>query len=104
MSHSVVRRTYEIGIRMALGASRTGVVWLVLRDTLLMIASGMAVGIPAAIRDARYIQSQLFGLKPADATTLVFASLLMTTVAVLTGYLPAYRDSGVDPMAALRDE
>jgi ABC-type antimicrobial peptide transport system permease subunit len=104
MSYSAVSRTNEIGIRMALGASRTGVVWLVLRDTILMIAAGMAIGIPAAIGGARYIQSQLFGLKPADAITLVFASLLLTAVAVLAGYLPALRASRVDPMAALRYE
>ena len=104
MSYSVARRTNEIGIRMALGASRTGVVWMVLRDTILMIAAGMAIGIPAAIGGARYIQSQLFGLKPADAITLMFASLLLATVAVLAGYLPAHRASRVDPMAALRYE
>ena len=104
MSYSVLRRTNEIGIRMALGASRTGVVWLVLRDTLLMIAAGMAIGIPAAIGGARYIQSQLFGLQPADAITLVFASLLLTAVAVLAGYLPAHRAARVDPMAALHYE
>jgi predicted permease len=104
MSYSVVRRTNEIGIRMALGASRGGVVWLVLRDTLLMIAAGMAIGIPAAIGGARYIQSQLFGLQPADAITLVFASLLLTAVAVLAGYLPAHRAARVDPMAALHYE
>jgi predicted permease len=104
MSYSVVRRTNEIGIRMALGASRSGVVWLVLRDTLLMIAAGMAIGIPAAIGGARYIQSELYGLKPADAVSLVSASLLLTMVAVLAGYLPALRASRVDPMAALRDE
>jgi predicted permease len=104
MSYSVLRRTNEIGIRMALGASRTGVVWLVLRDTILMIAAGMAIGIPAAIGGARYIQSELFGLKPADAITLVFASLMLSTVAVLAGYLPARRASRVDPMEALRYE
>ncbi len=79
MSYLVVRRTNEIGLRVALGASRKGVVWLVLRDTVLMIATGMAIGVPAAIGSARaYIQSQLYGLKPADAVTLVFASLLLT--------------------------
>jgi len=104
MSYSAVSRTNEIGIRMALGASRTGVVWLVLRDTILMIAAGMAIGIPAAIGGAGYIRSQLFGLKPADAIPLVFASLLLTAVAVLAGYLPALRASRVDPMAALRYE
>jgi ABC-type antimicrobial peptide transport system permease subunit len=69
-----------------------------------MIAAGMAIGIPAAIGGARYIQSELYGLKPADAVSLVSASLLLTMVAVLAGYLPALRASRVDPMAALRDE
>ena len=104
MSYSVARRTNEIGVRMALGASRGGVVWLVLRDTLAMIAAGMAIGIPTAIAGGRYIQSQLFGLKPADAVTLVLASFLLSGVAVLAGYLPARRAARVDPMTALRYE
>jgi predicted permease len=104
MSYSVARRTNEIGIRMALGASGTGVVRLVLRDAVIMIAAGMAVGVPAATAGGRYIRSQLFGLRPADPLTLALACLALATVALLAGYLPARRASRVHPMEALRYE
>jgi ABC-type antimicrobial peptide transport system permease subunit len=104
MSYSVARRTNEIGIRMALGASGTGVVRLVLRDAIRMIVAGMALGVPAAIAGGRYIRSQLFGLSPADPLTLALACLALAVVAFLAGYFPARRASRVDPMIALRYE
>jgi hypothetical protein len=81
-----------------------GVVRLVLRDAILMIVAGMAIGVPAAIAGARYIRSQLFGLRPADPLTLTLACLALAAVALLAGYLPARRASRVNPVTALRYE
>jgi predicted permease len=104
MAHAVVRRTNEIGIRMALGAERRNIVWMVLRETLLLVAIGMFIGVPAAWAAAHLISSQLFGLNPSDPLTLLTAVMLLTSVAVLAGYLPARRASRLDPLAALRYE
>ena len=104
IAYSVARRTHEIGIRMALGASGGGIIRLVLQDAFLMIATGMAIGLPASLAGGRYVRSQLFGLRPADPLALAFASVTLAAVALLASYLPAQRASGVDPMAALRDE
>ena len=81
-----------------------GVVRLVLRDAILMIVAGMAIGVPAAIVGGRYVRSQLFGLRPADPLTLALACLALAAVALLAGYLPARRASRVNPVTALRYE
>lgn len=104
MAHGVVRRTKEIGIRMALGAERRTIVWMVLRETLVLILVGVAIGVPAAIGAGRLIASQLFGLNAADPLTLIVATLLLTGVAVLAGLLPARKASRVNPLIALRYE
>jgi ABC-type antimicrobial peptide transport system permease subunit len=104
MAYAVARRTQEIGIRMALGAQRPDVVWLILRDTLAVILIGAAIGAPAAVAVARLIRSQLFGISPTDPLTLCAAVLLLTMVAALAGYLPARRAARIDPMIALRSE
>jgi predicted permease len=104
MAYTVQRRTKEIGIRMSLGAVRARVVWMVLRDGLLMVAAGIAVGIPLSLWLSRMVTSQLFGVAPGDPLTLAFAAFLLTAVAALAGYLPAHRASRIDPMAALRCE
>jgi predicted permease len=104
MSYSVARRTNEIGIGMALGASVTGIARLVLRDAMLMVAAGMALGVPAAIAGGRYVRSQLFGLTPMDPLTLGLACFALLAVALLAGYIPARRASRVDPTIALRYE
>jgi predicted permease len=104
MAHGVVRRTKEIGIRMALGAERRRIIWMVLRETLVLILVGVAIGVPAAIGAGRLVSSQLFGLGAADPLTLVAATLLLTCVAVLAGLLPARKASRVNPLIALRYE
>jgi ABC-type antimicrobial peptide transport system permease subunit len=97
-----------MGIRMALGAQRGDVVWLVIREALLLVVAGIAVGIPAAVLTARLAASQisglLFGLAATDPATIAAASLILAAVGALAGYLPARRASRVDPMVALRIE
>ncbi len=104
MAHGVVRRTKEIGIRMALGAERRTIIWMVLRETLVLILVGVAIGVPAAIGAGRLISSQLFGLSAADPLTLVAATLVLSAIAVLAGFLPARKASRVNPLIALRYE
>ncbi|HLN97218.1 MAG TPA: ABC transporter permease [Pyrinomonadaceae bacterium] len=104
MAHAVVRRTNEIGIRIALGAERGNIIWMVLRESLLLVAIGLVVGIPAAWAAANLISSQLFGVNPSDPVSLLTAALSLTTVAALAGYLPARKASRVDPLVALRYE
>jgi predicted permease len=104
MSYTVARRTNEIGVRIALGAARFDIVGMVFREILLLVAGGIAIGVPAALACARLIGSFLFGLNPADAATVASAALLLLAVAGLAGYLPARRASRTDPMTALRYE
>jgi macrolide transport system ATP-binding/permease protein len=104
MAHNVARRTNEIGIRMALGAQRRDVVWMVLRQTMLLIGLGIAFGIPIALALARSIASQLYGIRSTDPFTVVVAVVIMAAVGAIAGYLPARRASRVDPMVALRYE
>jgi predicted permease len=104
MSYAVTRRTREIGIRVAVGAQRQNVLWLVLRETLTLALLGIAIGIPAALAASRLIASMLFGLSPSDLPTILFVSLLLLVVALFAGYLPARRASSIDPIVALRSE
>jgi predicted permease len=104
MAHGVVRRTKEIGIRMALGAERRRIVWMVLRETILLVLVGIAIGVPAALGAGRLVSSQLFGLSPADPLTLLVAASVLTLVALLAGFLPARKASNVNPLIALRYE
>jgi predicted permease len=104
MSYTVARRTSEIGIRMALGARREEMLWMVLRETVLLVTLGIAIGLPAALAATRLIQDYLFGLKPTDPATIGVAVMMLAAIAVLAGYLPARRAARVDPMTALRYE
>jgi putative ABC transport system permease protein len=104
MAYNVVQRTREIGIRMALGAAQTDVVWMVMRDVLLLVGVGVAVGIPASLGLARIVQSQLYGLSAHDPWTLMLATGGLAAIAAAAGYIPAARASRLDPTAALRYE
>ncbi len=104
MAYMVARRTREIGIRMALGASGGSVVWLVMREVLLLAVVGLAIGLPAAWALTRLVETQLFGIKPADPLTMIVAAIGIASVATLAGYFPARRATGIDPMRALRWE
>lgn len=103
-SYTVARRQGEIGIRMALGAQKGSVIWLVLRDVAVVLAGGVTLGIAAALAAGRLVTSLLYGVKPTDPATLAAAALVLATTAAIAGYLPACRASRRDPMAALREE
>ena len=104
LSYGVASRTNEIGIRMALGASSRDVLWLILREALLLVIVGVAVGLPMIFAVTRLASTLLFGLTPTDPASLLLAALLMLAVSMLAGYLPSRRATRVDPMVALRCE
>ncbi|HEX9005036.1 MAG TPA: FtsX-like permease family protein, partial [Blastocatellia bacterium] len=104
LSYGVASRTNEIGIRMALGAKQRDVLWLVLREALLLVLTGVAVGLPVIFLTARLVATLLYGLPPTDLVSLGLASLLLLLVAFLAGYWPARRATRIDPMVALRYE
>jgi predicted permease len=104
LSYAVARRTSEIGIRMALGARKGNVLWLVLREATVLVLCGAGVGLLAATAMNRLIASMLFGLTPSDPVALLIATSVLLAVALLAAWLPARRASKVDPMVALRYE
>jgi predicted permease len=104
ISYIVAMRRNEIGIRMALGASRGDVVGIIVRQTLVLLALGVAVGVVLALAAVRSASSLLFGLEPNDPLTFAAASALLVTIALIASFLPARRASRVDPMVALRYE
>ena len=104
LAYRVNRRTAEIGVRMALGAQRHQVLWMVLRESLLISALGVAVGFPAAIACARLLRSMLFNLTPGDPLAFVLALASISLVTVLAAAVPARRATSVDPILALREE
>lgn len=104
MSYAVTRRTREMGIRVAVGAQRKDVLWIVLREALILAFAGIAIGIPCALAAGRLLAGMLFELSPNDLPTLSGVSLLLLVVAAFAGYLPARRASRIDPVVALRAE
>jgi predicted permease len=104
MSYNVARRTNEIGIRMALGATRAAVLGLVMRESQLLVVIGVAIGLTAALVAGRLVRTLLFGLEPTDMTTIAAAIVVMVAVSAFAGFLPARRAAQVDPMVALRYE
>ncbi|HKH48857.1 MAG TPA: FtsX-like permease family protein, partial [Thermoanaerobaculia bacterium] len=104
ISYTIARRINEIGIRMALGARRSRVLWMVLRETMLLALAGIAIGVPAALGSARAVSSRLFGLSPSDPTTLVVAIGILLVVAVFAGLIPGSRATRISPVQALRYE
>jgi ABC-type antimicrobial peptide transport system permease subunit len=89
---------------MALGAQNREVQWMILRESLFLLGTGVIVGVPATMAATRLVGSQLFGLTPSDPPTFIIAILALSTVALLAAYFPARRATRVDPMVALRDE
>jgi ABC-type antimicrobial peptide transport system permease subunit len=104
LAYRVSMRTAEIGVRMAVGARREQVVWMILKDSLLQTAVGVAMGVPLAMLAGRALTSSLYGVKPLDALSYLLAVAGMAMVALVASAVPAGRAASVDPMRALRTE
>ena len=104
MAFVVVRRKKELGIRLALGAQRTRVLWIVMREVLLLVGLGLGVGIPAAIGVGRFVAAELYGVHGYDPTVALATAAILLIVSVLAGLIPAHRASRIDPILALRYE
>jgi predicted permease len=104
LSYAVARRTSEIGVRMALGAQRSRVLWLILREILVLVAIGIGIGAPIALAGNRLVVKLLYGLSPADPISLFAAIAMLSVIALIAGYLPARRASLIEPTTALRCE
>lgn len=104
LAYAVARRTPEIGVRVALGAQRHEVRWLILRQSLVLVATGLLVGVPVAYWSSRYLESLLFGLQPSDPRAIAVAAIVMVGVALAAASVPARRATRIDPLSALRAE
>jgi putative ABC transport system permease protein len=104
MAFVVAQRKKELGIRLALGAQPGVIVWLVMREVLLLLAIGLAVGVPAAIALGRYVAAQLYGIQASDPVIAGSTVLLLTIVSAAAGLIPAQRAGRIDPIVALRQE
>lgn len=104
MTYNVVRRTSELGVRMALGAPRLTLLWTVLRESLLLLVVGVTLGVPVSLAASRFIKAGLFGVSPADPFTIAAAVCVVSACTLMGSFMPARRASRVDPMVALRYE
>ena len=103
-SYAVTRRTSEIGIRVALGAQRRDVLWMILRQVVVLAVGGLLIGIPVATAAARIARAQLYGIGPADPWSIALGAGILFLVAVTAGFLPARKAARLDPLVALRRE
>src|SRR5205823_294115 len=101
MAYSVTQRTAEIGIRMALGANGRDVLWRVLREGIVLIAAGVAIGVPLSVLATRGGASLLFGIRPTDGITIVSTIAILLVAGLVAAYLPARRAASIDPIRAL---
>jgi ABC-type antimicrobial peptide transport system permease subunit len=104
MAYTVARRTGEIGVRMVLGARRSQVLWMVLRESLEIVGLGVLIGIPLVLVFSRLISSQLYGVRQGDPLTICISIVLQAIIAAIATYIPVRRATKVDPMVALRYE
>ena len=104
MAFVVARRRKELGIRIALGAQRTAILWSVMQEVLLLLAIGLAVGIPTGLGLGKFVSGQLYGIQGHDPSVAVGTVLLLTVISAFAGLIPAHRASRVDPILALRYE
>jgi ABC-type antimicrobial peptide transport system permease subunit len=100
LSYEVARRTNEIEVRVALGAARQNILWMVLRDVIIMAALGVALGAPSAVVLSRPVSNGLFGIQPYDPVTLAAATVILTSIALLAFLLPVRRAARIDPPCA----
>jgi putative ABC transport system permease protein len=104
MAFIVARRTKELGVRMALGAQRRTVIWLVMKEVLILVTIGLIIGVPSAIGLGRFVSTQLYGIQGTDARTAVTMVIALAAIAAMAGMIPAHRASRIDPIRALRFE
>jgi predicted permease len=104
MAYNVARRTNEIGLRMALGAERPRLIWMILREVFVLSTVGLAIGLPIALAASDMVKSFLFGMQPHDPLTISLSAVILILAAVIAGWGPAWRASRIDPMQALRQE
>ncbi len=104
VAYGTAQRAGEIGIRIALGAQRGSVLWMVLRGALLLVVAGLAIGLPAALAAAHYVSSVLYGVKPADTAAFAATAAVLLAIGIAAAFLPAMRSAGMDAMRTLRHE